>query len=346
MIGWNSWMPNSIWRESLSRSILDLVEDKANIGSWSWDFASGEISWSVGVYRIFGLLPSETPEMSLIGSLVQGSDAAVFRSPTPLIVARFLADRKFTIRRRDGELRTVHSHGKLLASGPSGTAQFVGAFLDISDSQLDDELFLLREALVDSMRQLFDVVIWQTDAGGALTDPMQWRMAIRRDEGSDSSAGVVQNVHPDDREGVHHAWAAAIASGKAYHSEFRMKLDGVYVPARSQAVPLLDSAGGILGWIGFTRQLDAKALDAQTTRIGDISPAQIRAARGMLNWTARDLAARAGVSFSSVRRAESEKNNSVSQATLEAIQAAFEKSGVSFVTSDTVGLGVIVKPQQ
>lgn len=327
-------MPNSIWRESLSRSILDLVEDKANIGSWSWDISSGELNWSVGVYRIFALSPSEAPSLSLIGNLLQGSDAATLRSQSPMIVARFLADRKLVVRRRDGELRTVHSHGKLITSGAGGNAQFVGAFLDITESQLDDELFLLREALLDSMRQLFGVVIWQTDANGAVTDPMQWRMAVGVESGPEGSWGRLQLVHPDDRDLVAKAWRAALENRRSYSCDFRMNHGKKYVSAHSQAVSLTDSADGILGWIGFTRILDDSVAKASPENAGKLSAAQIRAARGMLNWSGQYLAELAGISFSSVRRAESDQENSVTDAVIQAIRFAFEKHGVSFTNGD------------
>lgn len=323
-------MPNNIWRESLSRSILDLVEDKANIGSWSWDLSSGEMNWSVGVYRIFALSPSEAPDMSLIGNLLQGSEAATLRAANPLAIARFLADRKFTIRRRDGELRVVHSHGKLIGSSDQSNAQFVGAFLDITDSQLDDELFLLREALLDSMRQLFGVVIWQTDASGAVIDPLQWRMAVGVDSGAEGAWGRLQLVHPDDRETVAKAWVAAQENRKTYSCDFRMMRGGQYVSAHSQAVSLADTAGEILGWIGFTRVQDGSPVPDATAKKGNLSAAQIRAARGLLNWSGQHLAQRAGVSFSSVRRAEADGRNSVTDATIAAIRFAFEEHGIQF----------------
>lgn len=323
-------MPNSIWRESLSRSILDLVEDKANIGSWSWDLESGEMNWSVGVYRIFALSPGDAPEISLISSLIDGSDAAALRSLNPLVVARLLADRKFTIRRRDGEVRTVHSHGKLIAP-EGGHAQFVGAFLDITDSRLDDELYLLKEALLDSMRQLFDVVIWQTDVTGTYSDPMQWRMALGREVAPEGLGGRLEMVHPDDREAVNAAWVEARANGKVYSSDCRMMVGHSYVAAHSRAVSLLDGTGEILGWIGYTKWLDNQPASPSDRANSDpLSSAQIRAARGYLNWTGRTLAERASVSFSSVRRAESDEGQPVSGATLSAIRQALERAGLSF----------------
>ena len=72
-----------------------------------------------------------------------------------------------------------------------------------------------------------------------------------------------------------------------------------------------------------------------------ITSAQIRAARGMLEWTRADLAEKSGVGFSSMQRLESA--NAVPGAqfkTLEAIKDAFEKAGIEFIGTPESGAGV------
>jgi predicted transcriptional regulator len=61
-----------------------------------------------------------------------------------------------------------------------------------------------------------------------------------------------------------------------------------------------------------------------------ISAAQIRAARALLGWRQRELAAAAGVSAISVKNAEGGTVDSRAS-TLGAIQAAFDRAGVVFL---------------
>lgn len=61
----------------------------------------------------------------------------------------------------------------------------------------------------------------------------------------------------------------------------------------------------------------------------EISPRQIRAARGLLDWLQRDLAARAGISDISVANIETGKTNPQPQ-TIEKIKRAFEAAGIVF----------------
>lgn len=72
-----------------------------------------------------------------------------------------------------------------------------------------------------------------------------------------------------------------------------------------------------------------------------ITSAQIRAARGMLNWSRKDLAEHSGVSFASMMRLESFSGVPASNfKTLESVKQAFEKAGVEFIGTPGSGAGV------
>jgi transcriptional regulator with XRE-family HTH domain len=70
-----------------------------------------------------------------------------------------------------------------------------------------------------------------------------------------------------------------------------------------------------------------------------VSGAQIRAARGLLGWTARDLARRAIVSVATVNLIEEATGlPSTTKTQLEAVQAALEAAGIEFLEGDAPGL--------
>ena len=72
-----------------------------------------------------------------------------------------------------------------------------------------------------------------------------------------------------------------------------------------------------------------------------ITSAQIRAARGMLDWSRKQLAEHSGVSFASMMRLESFEGVPASNfKTLESIKLAFENAGIEFIGSPEEGAGV------
>jgi len=66
---------------------------------------------------------------------------------------------------------------------------------------------------------------------------------------------------------------------------------------------------------------------------------QIRAARALLRWSARELAEKAGISLPTVQRLEAAEGiPSTSVKTLMAVQAALEAAGVEFTNGDAPGV--------
>ncbi len=75
-------------------------------------------------------------------------------------------------------------------------------------------------------------------------------------------------------------------------------------------------------------------------------PAQIRGARGMLDWSILDLAQAAQVSVSTVKRVEEMDTQPVSDDTRSKIQGALERAGVRFLDDVGEGTGLRVRPRQ
>lgn len=76
-----------------------------------------------------------------------------------------------------------------------------------------------------------------------------------------------------------------------------------------------------------------------------MQPAQIRAARGLLDWSQSRLAEAAGVSLSTVKDFEAGRRQPVPN-NLTAIRAALEAAGVEFIPEDGGGAGVRMKQRQ
>ena len=77
-----------------------------------------------------------------------------------------------------------------------------------------------------------------------------------------------------------------------------------------------------------------------------ITGIQIRAARGILRWSLKDLAKASGVSLPTVQRIELQDGVPSTKAqTLMDIRIALEAAGVEFIGTPENGLGVRVRPR-
>lgn len=73
-----------------------------------------------------------------------------------------------------------------------------------------------------------------------------------------------------------------------------------------------------------------------------ITGAQVRAAKALIRWSGNELAEKAGVSISSIRRIEAVDGlpDATSVKILHAIQATLEAAGVEFIGTPEAGAGV------
>ncbi|MGO6748060.1 multiprotein-bridging factor 1 family protein [Rhizobium ruizarguesonis] len=84
-------------------------------------------------------------------------------------------------------------------------------------------------------------------------------------------------------------------------------------------------------------------INSKSDDVNKITGAQVRAARALIRWSAKDLAKAAGIGVATVSRAEVEDGiPSITGANLRAMQLALEAAGVEF-TSGNGGGGVRVK---
>ena len=73
-----------------------------------------------------------------------------------------------------------------------------------------------------------------------------------------------------------------------------------------------------------------------------MTSAQCRAARGLVNWSVRDLAEKAGVHRNTVTNIETGRVETTSE-TVAAIRAALEAAGVVFLNENGNGPGVALR---
>lgn len=78
--------------------------------------------------------------------------------------------------------------------------------------------------------------------------------------------------------------------------------------------------------------------------IKHVTSAQIRAARGLLNWSVRELAERSGVHRNTITNFETGKSGGEAS-TLQAVRATLELAGVIFVDENGEGPGVRLRKE-
>jgi hypothetical protein len=84
-----------------------------------------------------------------------------------------------------------------------------------------------------------------------------------------------------------------------------------------------------------------------TRKSRPLTSGQIRAARGLLRWSAEDLAREAALGVATIKRAEGAENEtSMTVANDLAVRRAFEGAGIEFIDENGGGPGIRLQKRQ
>jgi len=129
--------------EKLRQSQSQLVEAQrlAGVGSWTWDIQNNSLTWSEELYRMYGVDPQEfTPTYDAFMRFLHPEDMDFVAREIDTAVKNLESlDYQLRIVRRDGEVRILHSRGKVVADENGLPLRMYGAAQDVTERALAEE---------------------------------------------------------------------------------------------------------------------------------------------------------------------------------------------------------------
>ncbi len=120
---------------------LSEAERVAQTGSWEWDMLSDQVSWSDGLFHIYGLTPDE------FDPTLEGGEPRVYpddRERVRETFERAVAERstftlEYRVVRADGRVRTLIDRAEVVVDAAGEPIRVVGIAHDITDAKLAQE---------------------------------------------------------------------------------------------------------------------------------------------------------------------------------------------------------------
>jgi PAS domain S-box-containing protein len=282
--------------------VFRFVEEKLGTGVWLCDAAS-QMQWSRGLYALLGLEPHDvTPSYAALIRRIHPDDRRRGRIPAEPKLERSLLEGEFRVIRPNGVLRCVHNQTEVLLDAAGQPACLLGVMVDMTERRKSLQSFKLDAERYGALIRVAAGLLWIASSDGRITALPNAEQA--QEAHPFFGRGWVDLLPEEDRDSAVKKWVASTETGRPYNVEHRLRQpDGTYRWFRCMAVPVTDTDGGIREWMGISVDVHNEKLvdDAPASRL---TGAQIRAARGMLNWSVRDLAERAGISVAIIRRLE------------------------------------------
>ncbi|UPK33569.1 PAS domain-containing protein [Bradyrhizobium sp. 186] len=313
---------------------LRFFEEKLGAGIWRLDVLTGQMQWSRGFHELQGLNPGTVaPSIEEFNQRVHPDDRPLKRDVGDMLLDGLPLEREFRIIRPNGRLRWVHDQAEILFNEAGEPAKLLGVALDITKNY--ESLQPLRAGIErhDALIRAVEGLVWTASSDGRITSLPNWKAAGQDGPRLVHGHGWVDLLHEEERDAALKSWSVAVETGRPYKVEHRLlQPDGAYRWFRCSAAPILTLDGSIQEWMGTSIDVhDQKQLEfsAPPSRL---TGAQMRAARGILNWSVRRLAEQAGVSSGVVRRLEEYDGAlPVSDESLEVFRKVLSDSGVELL---------------
>jgi PAS domain S-box-containing protein len=143
-----------------SRALLAEAEHLARIGSWEWDIAQNRVSWSSGLYEIYGIDPARFDHRYEPGSQRVHPDD---RARVDATVQRALEtgnaiDIEYRIVRTDGRIRRIHGRAEVVFDDHGKPRRLTGTAQDVTELRAaEDALEHTAAELARRAAELHDV---------------------------------------------------------------------------------------------------------------------------------------------------------------------------------------------
>lgn len=313
---------------------LHFLEEKACAGLWSVDLATRKMTWSDGLYELLGLKPGAVdPSYAAIAALMHPDDRRSSGEFDRIVSEGLPLDRELRIIQPNGKLRWLANRSEVHLDKTGTPVRAFGILIDVTQQR---EVALARNASDSRFRALViatNAFVWTADAEGNLLDIRNWRELRGENPAPLLGSRWIDLIHPDDRERTLQAWNEALENKREYSVEHQIaQPDGTYRWMLSRAAPIMMETGTIREWVGISSDIhESKVWPVAADTDEVLTGAQIRAARGVVNWSVRELSEAARVSSSTIRRLE-ESNDAPSstEESLSPIRLALEGAGVEF----------------
>ncbi len=319
-----------------AQETLSFLEKKCNAGVWSLDFGTGKMVWSGGFFDLLGLTEgSVEPSYEAIVALMHPDDRRPSGEFDRIVNEGLPLDRELRIIQPNGKLRWLSSRTEVHLDKSGKPTRAFGVMLDVTSQR---ESALAKDAADSRFRALVSATnafVWTADSEGKILDIRNWREL--RGENPTELLGLkwIELVHPDDREHTMQAWSEALATKRDYEVQHRVQQPGGdYRWMLSRAAPIMLETGAVREWVGLSSDIHDRKVWPATSEAADavMTGAQLRAARGILNWSVRELSQAARVSSSTIRRLEEMDGPPPGREdALPKLQEALESGGVEFL---------------
>jgi len=275
-------------RESDSR--LRAALEASSTGTFGWNIVTDEITWDDALDRLFGLAPEETVRsLEEFTRRVHPED----RQRVIEICGRCRSEgidfeMEYRVTWPDSSEHVIFGRGRTFRDANGRPAYMTGACVDITGRKRAETALRASEARFRAAAQANTSLLWTNNARGEMEGEQPgWGAFTGQQFHEYQGYGWSNAVHPEDAQPTIDAWNHAVAERRTFFFEHRVRRrDGEWRLFSIRAVPVMDSAGHILEWVGTHTDITEERSLMNALRESEARFRQLADAMPQIVWTA------------------------------------------------------------
>jgi PAS domain S-box-containing protein len=237
-----------------SEAYLSEAQRLSHTGSFGWRVSTGDMIWSDETFRIFQYDRAVKPGVEQVLQRVHPEDAPLVRQT----IERAAQDGKdfdheYRLVMPDGSVKYVHVVAHALGN-ESGSIEFVGAVMDVTESKGVEEKLRQNEAYLQESQRLGHMGSWayNVSSGALFASPELLRIFGRDPDQEKPTAQMFRgSTHPEDQDYVEEMLNKAMRERTDFGFEQRIVLpDGSIKHVYSMAHRVIDDSDTLVEYIG------------------------------------------------------------------------------------------------
>ena len=137
-------------------------------------------------------------------------------------------------------------------------------YRDVTEQEQANEALRVSERRFKSAVQAMEGILWTNNPDGKmLGEQPGWNALTGQSQAEYQGYGWADAIHPDDAKPTIDAWETALAKRSLFEFEHRVRrYDGVWRLFAVRALPVEDSEGHVVEWVGIHRDISDTRADA------------------------------------------------------------------------------------